>query len=307
MTLPASSTPLWPVYLRLLLACAIWGASWPWGRVIAQNMPPLTSSALRFLIASVLLLLWLRHSGRLRRVRSLTRAQWLWLLAAASTGIFLYAILFMQGLQRIPASSAVVLITLNPAATLLLAAWLFRERLNGWIALGMALALLGSLTAITHGHPLQAFTGGLGTGQLLILGCVATWAAYTLIGRKLAGVDAIVTVALTASVGSLMLLIAASAIEGRAAWAAMGQAPASAWLSLLALAVLATAAAYAWYIDAVKVLGAGNAAGYITLVPLFGMGFSALWLGETLHASLLTGGAIAVLGMVTMHWGRGRG
>jgi drug/metabolite transporter (DMT)-like permease len=54
----------------------------------------------------------------------------------------------------------------------------------------------------------------------------------------------------------------------------------------------------------VKVLGAGTAAAYMSLVPLFGLVFSGLWLGETLTASLLVGGAMAILGMLLMNLGR---
>ena len=42
----------------------------------------------------------------------------------------------------------------------------------------------------------------------------------------------------------------------------------------------------------------------MTLVPVFGMGLAALWLGEPVHISLATGAAVAVLGMALMHWGR---
>ena len=53
-------------------------------------------------------------------------------------------------------------------------------------------------------------------------------------------------------------------------------------------------------------LGAGAAAAYMALVPLFGMVFSSFWLGELFTASLLHGGAMAILGMLLMNWGRYR-
>jgi drug/metabolite transporter (DMT)-like permease len=62
--------------------------------------------------------------------------------------------------------------------------------------------------------------------------------------------------------------------------------------------------AYAWYMNGVKVLGAGAAAAYMALVPLFGMLFSHLWLGESLTASLLGGGVLAISGMWLMNLGR---
>jgi drug/metabolite transporter (DMT)-like permease len=66
----------------------------------------------------------------------------------------------------------------------------------------------------------------------------------------------------------------------------------------------ATALAYAWYLNGVKVLGAGSAAAYMALVPLFGMLFSSLLLGESLTTSLLKGGTLAISGMLLMNLGR---
>lgn len=42
----------------------------------------------------------------------------------------------------------------------------------------------------------------------------------------------------------------------------------------------------------------------MSLVPLFGLAFSGLWLGEALTVSLLVGGAMAILGMLLMNLGR---
>jgi drug/metabolite transporter (DMT)-like permease len=62
--------------------------------------------------------------------------------------------------------------------------------------------------------------------------------------------------------------------------------------------------AYAWYFDGVAALGAGGAAAYISLVPVFGVASSTLLLDEPLQASLLVGGALAVAGMVVMNRAR---
>ncbi|WP_367619282.1 EamA family transporter [Achromobacter ruhlandii] len=147
----------------------------------------------------------------------------------------------------------------------------------------------------------------MGLGELLLLGCVACWVAYTLVGRLvLKGVDALTTTTVTTVIGALMLLLTSLMVEGVPAWEKLGQAPASAWGSLLALAFGATAIAYAWYFEGVKALGAGAASGYITLVPVFGVLFSSLWLGEATPANLFIGAALAISGMALMHVGRRR-
>ncbi|MDF8360823.1 DMT family transporter [Achromobacter anxifer] len=297
---------LMATHLRLVGMAALWGASWSWGKVVTQTMAPLAAASLRFLFASVVLVLWMHRASALRGLRSLTRNQWLGLAAAALAGVFGYASFFMLSLQLVPAGKAAIVVTLNPGATLLLAAILFREHLNGAILVGMVLSAIGAYIAIGGGS--QAASGlGVGLGELLLLGCVACWVAYTLIGRLvLRGVDALTTTTVTTVIGALMLLLTSLIVEGLPAWQKLGQAPASAWGSLLALAFGATAVAYAWYFEGVKALGAGAASGYITLVPVFGVLFSSLWLGEATPANLFIGAALAISGMAIMHGGRRR-
>ena len=300
-----TSSSSYPYHLRLLGMAVIWGASWPWGRVVALSMPPLTGAALRFLLAGIALLVWLLSAQGTAPLRRLSGAQWLGLSAAAASGICAYAVFFMYGLQSVAAGRASVVVALNPVLTLLLAAWLFRERLNLGIVLGMLLAVSGALTAITQGHPLEILNGGMGRGELLLLGCVVSWSAYTLLGRKvLKGIDALTATTVAAVLGSLMLLLAAAGIEGVAGWQQVFIAPLKAWVSIAALAFGATTLSYSWYFRGVQHLGVGVAAAYIVLVPIFGILSSALMLGEPLHASLAWGGLLAAGGMMWMNLAR---
>lgn len=292
-------------HLRLLGMAVLWGASWPAGRILALNMPPLAASGVRFVLAVSLLLPWLYFSGGLPGIKAWPRKTWLGMCAAGATGVFGYAAFFLTGLQHLPAGKAALVITLNPVVTLLMAVWLFKERINRLIASGMLLAALGAVVVISHGRPLELLSGAAGIGELLILGCVACWVTYTLIGRAmLGGVDALAATTVTSCVGAVLLLAASLAVEGPQAIASVFGAGREAWVALLFVAFGSTSLAYAWYFAGVKALGAGAASGYITLVPVVGVILSALLLGESIDGSMLTGGAMAVLGTAVMNWGR---
>ncbi len=56
-------------HLRLVGMALLWGASWPAGRVVAQNMPPLAAASLRFLLAAAVLLPWLYWAGGMAGLR----------------------------------------------------------------------------------------------------------------------------------------------------------------------------------------------------------------------------------------------
>jgi drug/metabolite transporter (DMT)-like permease len=302
----AQTAARWAVHLKLLGMAALWGASWPAGRVVAQALPPLAASAWRFVLAVALFALWW-HLSRVspQGLRALSARQWTGLAAAGAVGVFGYAAFFMLGLQQVPASRAALIVTVNPVFTALIAAWWFRERFNATIAAGMATATLGAMVVLTQGEPWRLFAGAIGTGEWLLIGCVASWVAYTLMGRRLlVGIDALTTTTVTAAVGGLLLAATSLAVEGPAGLAAPLGAPPSVWLALAFLAVGATVLAYAWYFEGVAALGAGGAAAYISLVPVFGVATSAIWLGEPIDAPLIVGGAMAVGGMLVMHRAR---
>jgi drug/metabolite transporter (DMT)-like permease len=286
------------VHLGLLGMALMWGASWPAGRTLALAMPPLSGAAWRFTLAAVLLAAW--ATWRQREWSPLTRKQWLGLALAGAIGVAGYAVFFMAALQRVEASRAAVVVTTNPVFTTLLAAWLFKEKFNARIALGMVCALVGAATVLTQGAPWALFTGGIGVGEWLLVGCIATWVGYTLIARALlGGIDSLAATAISSVFGTALLWSVALTVDGAAVvMNSITSLSATGWLSMVFLAVGSTVLAYAWYFRGVAELGAGTAASYISLVPVFGVASSVLVLGESPGASLLVGGALAVAGVV---------
>lgn len=285
------------VHLRLIGMMLLWGVSWPAARVLALAMPPLAASAWRFSLAILILLGWLRWQHG--RWPALSRRQWLGLTVAGATGVFAYSVFFMLAMQRVEASRAAVVVTVNPVFTTLLAAWLFKERFNARIGFGLALAVLGATTVLTHGAPWKVLAGDIGIGEWMLLGCIATWVGYSLMGKRLmVGIDSLTATTVTATIGCGLLWLAAFAIEGvPQTLGALHGLSATAWLSLVFMAIGATVS-YAWFNRGIEVLGAGVASSYISLVPIVGVGSAVLLLRERLDASLLFGGALAIAGVV---------
>jgi drug/metabolite transporter (DMT)-like permease len=295
------------VHLKLLGMALLWGASWPAGKLVAQHMAPLAGAAMRFSVAVVLLAIWLlvlRKDGR-ASLAKLNRHQWQGLALGGLVGVFGYALFFMYGLKLVPSGRASLVVTVNPVFTTLLAVWLFKERFNWKIGVGMFLAALGASVVLTHGAPWKLLIGDIGFGELLLLGCVFTWTGYSLIGRKLlAGIDALTATTVAALFGGLMLWAGSFALDGFSAAAAASQWSAEVWFALLFLAAGATVLAYSWYFEGISALGAGGAAAYISLVPVFGVLTSSIWLREPIDWSLAVGGLLAISGMAVMNKAR---
>ena len=99
------------------------------------------------------------------------------------TGIFGYNVFFFLGLQTVTASRASLIVANNPVFIALFATLLLGERMTAGRGAGIFLSLLGAVVVITRGNPVEILQGGIGVGELYILGCVASWVAYSLLGK----------------------------------------------------------------------------------------------------------------------------
>ena len=286
-------------HLQLLGMAALWGASWPAARILAQAAPPFTAGAWRFTLSVTILLVWWFAVNRV--APKLSTKQWLGLVAGGLVGVFGYNYFFMVGVTTVPAGRASLVVTLNPVLTTLAAAWLFKETINRTIAVGMALAFAGAITVLSKGNPMALIAGDVGSGELLLLGCSISWCAYTLMSKRLLqGMNSLTATTFT-SVFGWLALAAMSATEIAPPISSLGQLQ---WGAMAFLAIGSTALAYLWYFNGIARLGAGTAASYLSIVPVFAVLGSAALLGERIDGTLVVGGIMAVAGVMVMNWAR---
>lgn len=281
------------VYALLILSMALWGGTWVAGRVLAQSIHPMSAAFLRFVLASVMLAVMCRRAeGRMPR---LERGQILPVLFLGATGVFVYSYFFFTGLQTIPAGRAALIVACIPVCISMLSALLYKERFGPVRVAGALLSLVGVSVVIADGNPLGLLSGGVGRGDVMILGCVASWTAYSLGGRSaMKRLSPLTAVTWSCFFGTLMLL--GPAVAGGLAGDVLKARPID-WACLVFLGVLATGLAYFWYYQAISVIGASRAGIFINTVPVFAVIMGALILGEPIHLSLLVGGAMVVSGV----------
>lgn len=281
-------------YLKLVATMLFWGGTWVAARYAVQTVTPLGVAVWRFFFAAaslLLLVLW-RHG----RLPVLNRRELLIVLAMGATGIFLYNLCFLYGIQTITAGRGALVVAMAPVITLLAAAWLLREGMTPQKALGSALAFAGCLTVIGKGDPLALLGGKVGAGETLILGCAVLWSAYTLIGRLgTRSLPALVMTAYASCAGFLMLLGAALLHDPAQL---VPTYDAGAWGAILFLGLLGTTLGFTWFSAAVQEIGAQRASIFINLVPVAAVLQGALLLGERLDVSALLGGMLVISGVL---------
>ncbi|CAI8712349.1 Drug/metabolite transporter (DMT)-like permease [Pseudomonas sp. IT-196MI5] len=289
-----------PVYLKLAAVTMVWGGTFVAGRYLAGGLSPLLAASLRFLLASVALLLFIRMA-RTPLVRPSPR-QWLQLLLLGFFGIFFYNLCFFYGLHYINASRASLIVALNPAV-IGLASWLlFKERLTRAKVVGIAIGMAGASMVIVSRDP-QLLAGGVGAGagawlgDLLIFGCVLGWSVYSLFSRELNhSLGPVQTVTWSILLGTVMLWITCI-VRGEVSVAAIAQLGAQQWMSLLYLGVLGSALAYIAYYDGIRKIGATRSGVFIALNPLTAVILGALLLDEPLTLAMCLGGGLILAGI----------
>jgi drug/metabolite transporter (DMT)-like permease len=150
-------------YMLLVLATLAFGGTWVAGKLAVASIPPMTIAAGRFMIASVLLWMWMK-SSRLP-ARPLTAADLPTILAMGLTAVAGYNVLFLNGLRLAPASDGAIIVpAFAPIMTAALA-WLWQgERvraagLMGFLAATVGLALVDRAPlpgSVRHGGELRA-------------------------------------------------------------------------------------------------------------------------------------------------------
>ncbi|HEU20650.1 MAG TPA: DMT family transporter [Deltaproteobacteria bacterium] len=280
------------VYIKLFLTAVLWGGTFIAARVVAQDVGPFSAAFLRFAIASVFLLLILVHvEGKLPR---LTMRQCIPVFLLGMTGVFAYNFFFFSGLKTITASRASLIIATNPVMIALCAALFFRERLHVIHSVGIALCASGALVVISRGNPLMLFQGGLGVGELNILGCVASWVAYSLIGKvAMKDMSPLAAVTYSCVVGALTLSYPAY-LEGIIH--SIGHYDGVEWFGIFYLGFFGSVLGFTWYYEGIQAIGASRAGVFINFVPVSAVILAFFILRETIDPSLVVGAAMVIGG-----------
>jgi drug/metabolite transporter (DMT)-like permease len=283
-------------YCKLVAVTMIWGGTFVAGRYLADQVNPLLAASLRFILASLALLLFMAFARTPLARPSLRQLAQLAVLGFF--GIFFYNLCFFYGLQYINASRASLIVALNPAV-IGVASWLlFKEHLSRTQVIGIALCLGGAATVIVSRNP-QLLQAGPSSwrGDLLILGCVVAWGIYSVFSRGLnASLGPLQTVTWSVLLGTVMLTVT-TALSGHFTVERISSVDLSQWWSLLYLGVLGSALAYIGYYDGLRRIGATRAGVFIALNPLTAVFCGAVLLNEQLTTPMLAGGAVILLGI----------
>ena len=268
---------------RLVALAAIWGASFLFNRIAAPVLGPVLTAELRTLIAGIALAIYFAATGFDPGWRR-------WGRQYVVVGILTSAVPFLLWAYAALSLTAGLMSVLNATSPMwgaLCSALLLGERLNARRVVGLVIGVAG-VALVTR--PDSGFSYAAVGAALTAAFCYGLAGAYMkrwardvpsrgmAVGTQMAaGILLMPFIALWPPAAAPTPLVAAS---------------------MLALGLVCGAVAYLLYFRLVADIGPTSALTVTYLIPVFGVLWGALFLGEAISMSMLAGGALVVLGTV---------
>ena len=284
-----------PSLIRFVILAALWGGSFLFMRIAAPVWGAVPTAFGRVVLASAGLMALLA----LVRLRPAFQGK---LVAALLLGVFNSGIPFLMfalAARVLPAGYSAILNATTPLMAVVIGALAFGERIT-WARVGGVLLGMGGVAVLAQAGPVALTAPVLGG----IAACLAATACYGLSGfltrrwiTQRGGLDSRL-VALGSQWGAVL------ALAPFALWEA-AQRPAASWLSaepavwgaMLALGLLCTSLAYVLYFRLIADVGPVKALTVTFLIPLFGVGWGWLLLGEATTWAHAAGGVLIALAL----------
>ena len=289
--------------LLLLATVCIWAVNFiVIKNVISGALEPIAFTALRFVVASLVLLPLLR--GLTPAERAVTGSDRWKIVGLGLIGNTLYQIFFITGLANTLPTNAALILATPPIFIALFGALFKLERLTwlAWLGIllsfgGITLVILGNAPAETSSsapHPIL--------GDLLALGAAIMWATYTLLAAPvLKRHPPIKLTALTVAAGTVPLFVIATPSFFATDWSSVGL---NVWLGVLYCGALAIALGYLMWNRGVQQVGAARTAVYSNLTPVLVALIAWLVRGDPLTVYHVLGAIIILTGITLTRLGR---
>ena len=269
--------------LLLVAVTAIWGTTFPLVKTLGETLAPSTIITVRFGLAALVLSPWLR------------RPQWSKLRDGAVLGAVGFGSYATQtiGLEKVSSGRAAFITGLN-VVMVPLALPLLGRRLHRLVLGAAALAVVG-IALLSWDDGALRFS----SGDLWILLCAATYAAYVLLLERFAPRHHVVEfsaiqVTTIGLLGAVWLLLRGPTES----WRSLRDAPPGSWLTLLYLGVVAVALSTLLQTRAQQIVPAPLAAIVYALEPVFGAVAAFAWRGERIAPIGFLGGSLVIAAMV---------
>ena len=266
------------IHLGLMATMAAWALNVTVVKWLTGVTDVMLVASLRMVCAAAVLCVLL-YAAR----QQLPRWRGRLLLLALGCGLLMvYAnqMLFAGAMESTTATNAALILALNPLLNGVLEAAVFRKRLRAPFVGGALLAVAGVLLVVLNRDGVRF--AGPSPGDMMVLASMLAFGAGGLALQRLSGVAAAVALNTFVYLTGACALVLHALLALPAPLAAVAALEWPAWCAILFSGAVATALGGVGWSRGVAAMGMGRSAIYMAWVPVLGVGFGALLLGETL-------------------------
>ncbi|MFK4059285.1 DMT family transporter [Brevundimonas sp. NPDC046655] len=272
----------------IIAVMLIWGVNNAAAKIATEVMPPLMVGALRFAIAAACLVWFVRPP--FPNWKSL-------LIIAVVGGPIHYGLIYLAFWLAHDVSPVTVATQLWIPLTSLFAFLLLGERISRMATIGLVIAFVGVAWMTLDPHALQDWNA-IAVGAL----GASAWALTTVIARRTTSIPPLKMQGLLALMAFPALTIGSLVFE-TGQWEAAQVAPPIVWGTLVWAGLISSVFATSLVFWLVQRREAGRVTPYLLGSPLVSILIGWLWMGDVLTPQILTGVAIALIGVVTVALG----
>ncbi|HLR90881.1 MAG TPA: DMT family transporter [Balneolaceae bacterium] len=279
--------------LSLAFIAVIWALNFTVIKATLVEFDPYTFNMVRFVLAA--LFMWavlIRREGGM----TIHKKDWKWLIPISILGNLIYQGLFIIGIDLTYAANAAVLLGTIPIWVALFSHLFGVEKINRLAALGIFFAFAGVLLIIMFGKNPISFGSDSFTGDILITLSAIVWGAFTLLTKPFLGryTPLQFSTFMTTS-GAISFILVAIPFYPDVDWGGLSTA---AWSGAIYSGLLSIGLAYLIWNNGLKKVGVVRTATYQNLVPVLGLLFGLILLGEALQPLQYLGSAVVIAGIL---------
>jgi O-acetylserine/cysteine efflux transporter len=276
--------------LLALVVVVAWGVNFVVIKVGLHGVPPMLLGALRFLLAAVPAVFFVKRPQLPLR----------WLFAYGATISFgQFAFLFTAMYVGMPAGLASLVLQAQAFFTLLFAVMFLHERFRAQNVIGLLIAAAGlALIGMQGGHAMTA------AGFILTLCAAVSWALGNIVTKKVGKVDLVGLVVWASLIPPLPFFVLSYFLEGpQRIEAALTGIGGSSIFAIVYLAFVATLVGYGLWSRLLSRYPASQVAPFSLLVPIIGLASASLFLDEHLSTVQLAGAVLVMAGLAVNVFG----
>lgn len=282
-------------YVMIILAVILWSSTFTFIQIGLKEVTPIYIGALRFVIASMLLIVYVLIKFKIEEIKNFTKNNFIILTALGIFGITIPNIVQNIGMLFVTASMASILQNSSPAFTLLLASIFLNEYIGFKKIIGLIISFIGVvLISIDNGSISIVGENYYSLyGNILIIISALCYSIYFILSKKIIKDNhPALILAISTVIGTILLSIVSIGVEPiDFSFSKLT------WFAIIMMAIFGSVISTLMYFKALEEFEVSKINFFTLLIPIFAIIQAHIILGDVLQPNQIVFGALILFGI----------